>query len=283
MNITAHKIQSGVSRLKGVKNTIAIASGKGGVGKSTTTVNLALALSSQGAKVGILDADIYGPSQPHLLNLSGQQPESPDGKHLTPLENYGIQCMSMGNLVAHDQAMIWRGPMVSSALQQLARDTQWQDLDYLFIDLPPGTGDIQLTLVQKIPVTAAVIVTTPQDLALLDVKRAIQMFRKVEMPVLGVIENMSTHTCSACGHTDAIFGCDGAAKMAAEYDVNFLGSLPLSREIREQADNGKPTVIASPDSAEAKQYIKIAQQIASEIDKMPKDYAGSFPKVVIES
>nr|MCH9849366.1 iron-sulfur cluster carrier protein ApbC [Betaproteobacteria bacterium] len=246
--IVSHKVQQGVNLLPNVKNVIAVASGKGGVGKSTTSVNLALALAAEGATVGLLDADIYGPSQPQMLGLSGR-PDSADGKSIEPMEAYGIQAMSIGFLVDTDTPMVWRGPMVTGALEQLLRDTKWRDLDYLVIDLPPGTGDIQLTLAQKIPVTGAIIVTTPQDIALLDARKGLKMFEKVGIPILGIVENMSTHICSNCGHEEHIFGAGGGETMCKDYNVDLLGSLPLDIKIREQADNGKPTVVAEPDSA----------------------------------
>lgn len=281
-NIVSHAVQQGIKSIKGIKNIIAVASGKGGVGKSTTAVNLALALQQQGASVGILDADIYGPSQPHLLGLAGKQPESLDGKHLQPLVAHGIQSMSIGYLVDVSTPMIWRGPMVSSALQQLLHDTSWQEIDYLIVDLPPGTGDIQLTLSQKIPVSAAVVVTTPQDIALLDVRKSIGMFNKVNVPVLGVIENMSMHYCSACGHAEPIFGHGGAAKLVEEYGVSLLGELPLALSIREQADAGKPTVVAEPDSAISKAYHEIATKMVAKLSLQSVNYAAKFPNIVVE-
>lgn len=282
-NIIAHAVQQGLKGIPQVKNIIAIASGKGGVGKSTTAINLALALHGQGANVGILDADIYGPNQPQMLGLSGQQPAASADKKLTPLRAHGLQAMSIGFLIAQDDTpMIWRGPMVSSALQQLLHDTVWQDLDYLIIDLPPGTGDIQLTLAQKVPVTGAVIVTTPQDIALADARKAVKMFDKVRVPVLGVVENMSVYTCSQCGHQDHIFGEGGGKKMAADYNLDYLGGLPLSTSIRAQADGGAPTVVAKPDSDIAKDYIDIALTMAAKLSLQKKDYAAKFPDIVIE-
>ena len=244
--ITSHAVQRGVKLIPGVKNIIAIASGKGGVGKSTTAVNLALALAAEGANVGVLDADIYGPSQPMMLGLAGR-PESRDGKTLEPLEAYGLQAMSIGFLIDADTPMVWRGPMVTQALEQLLKDTNWRDLDYLIVDMPPGTGDIQLTLAQKVPVTGAVIVTTPQDIALIDARKGLKMFEKVGVPIVGIVENMSMHVCSKCGHAEPIFGEGGAAKMCDDYKVPFLGGLPLDIHIREQTDAGRPTVIADPD------------------------------------
>lgn len=281
--IVAHAAQRGVSLLPGVKNIIAIASGKGGVGKSTTTVNLALALAAEGARVGILDADIYGPSQPLLLGLQGRRPESPDNKSLLPLESLGVQSMSIGYLVDDDQAMIWRGPMVSQALQQLLNDTRWDNLDYLLIDMPPGTGDVQLTLSQKIPVTGAVIVTTPQDIALLDAKKGLKMFEKVGVPILGLVENMSVHICSNCGHAEPIFGEGGAAKMAEQYGVAVLGQLPLDLSIRLSADQGKPTVAADPDGAIAQRYQAIARQVAIRVAERARDFSSRIPKIVIQN
>jgi len=240
----AHEVQEGVRPLPGVKNIIAVASGKGGVGKSTLSVNLALALSAEGARVGILDADIYGPSQPRMLGVSGK-PQSKDGKSLEPMNSYHLQAMSIGFLVDEESPMIWRGPMVTQALEQLLKDTRWDDLDYLIVDMPPGTGDTQLTLAQKVPVSGAVIVTTPQDIALLDARKAYKMFEKVEIPVLGVVENMSAYICPACGHRDSIFGEGGGASMAAQYGVEFLGDVPLARAIRENADGGRPSVVAT--------------------------------------
>ena len=280
--IGAHSVQKGVRRLAAVKNTIAIASGKGGVGKSTTAVNLALALSAEGATAGILDADIYGPSQPRMLGLAGR-PDSTDGKTVEPKVNYGVQSMSIGYLIEEDTPMIWRGPMVTGALEQLLNDTRWRDLDYLIIDLPPGTGDIQLTLCQKIPVSGAVIVTTPQDIALLDAKKALKMFEKVQVPVLGVIENMSTHICSRCGYEEPVFGMGGGAEMARQYEVALLGQLPLDIAIREGADNGRPTVAMEPDSAIAMNYREIARRAAGRLAVEARDYTAKFPKIVIEN
>lgn len=280
--IISHSVQKGVQTLKGIRNTIAIASGKGGVGKSTTSVNLALALRAEGAKVGILDADIYGPSQPRMLGASGK-PESTDGKTVDPKMSYGIQSMSIGYLIDEDTPMIWRGPMVTGALEQLLSDTNWSDLDYLIIDLPPGTGDIQLTLCQKIPVSAAIIVTTPQDIALLDARRALKMFEKVDVPVLGIIENMSTHICSECGHEEHIFGAGGGEQMSKQYNVDMLGALPLDIKIREGVDVGKPTVAIEPDSDISLLYREIARKASARLSMMAKDYSGRFPKIVIEN
>ena len=280
--IIAHEVQKGLKPLPGVKNIIAVASGKGGVGKSTTAVNLALALSAEGARVGLLDADIYGPSQPRMLGVN-QQPESPDGKSLLPVMSHGLQSMSIGYLIEEETPMVWRGPMVTQALEQLLRDTRWQDLDYLIIDLPPGTGDTQLTLSQKVPVSGAIIVTTPQDIALLDARKGLKMFEKVEVPVLGVVENMSIHICSNCGHEEHIFGAGGGARMAAQHHVSFLGSLPLDIRIREETDNGKPTVIAEPDSRIAGLYREIARRTAARLSLQAKNYSHKFPSIVIQN
>ena len=281
-NIISRSVQKSLNPIDNIKNIIAVASGKGGVGKSTTAANLALALASDGATVGVLDADIYGPSMPRMLGISGQ-PESKDGKTLEPMNNYGIQVMSIGFLVEEDTPMIWRGPMVTQALEQLLQDTQWKDIDYLVVDLPPGTGDIQLTLSQKIPVSGAIIVTTPQDIALLDARKGLKMFEKVEVPVLGVVENMSTHICSNCGHEEHIFGAGGGATMAKESNIDLLGSLPLDIQIREQADSGKPTVIANPDSKVAAAYLDIARRAAAKLASQSKDYTSKFPKIVIQN
>ena len=280
--ITSHSVQKGVKPIPGVKNIIAVASGKGGVGKSTVAVNLALALSVEGANVGILDADIYGPSQPRMLGVK-MKPESKDGKSLEPLVSYHLQSMSIGYLVEEDTPMIWRGPMVTQALEQLLKDTNWKDLDYLVVDLPPGTGDTQLTLAQKVPVTGAVIVTTPQDIALLDARKALKMFEKVEIPVLGVVENMSTHICSKCGHEEHIFGEGGGQRMAADYDVDFLGALPLDIRIREETDSGKPTVVADPECQISRTYRDIARRVAAKLALQKKDYAAKFPSIVIQN
>jgi len=277
--IVSHAVQKNLKPMPGVKNIIAVASGKGGVGKSTTAVNLALALSAEGALVGILDADIYGPSQPTMLGLSGK-PEV-DGQSILPKVAYGVQSMSIGYLIDEDTPMIWRGPMVTGALQQLLNDTRWDNLDYLIIDLPPGTGDIQLTLAQQIPVSAAVIVTTPQDIALLDAQRGLKMFEKVSVPVLGIIENMSLHVCSNCGHEEPIFGSGGALKMSEKYAVDLLGSLPLDIRIREQADSGHPTVVADPLGRSAQIYREIARKLAGRLALTAKDYSAKFPTISI--
>lgn len=279
--IVSHGVQKGVKPIDGVKNIIAVASGKGGVGKSTVAVNLALALSAEGATVGILDADIYGPSQPRMLGVK-MRPETKDGKKMEPVTSYHLQAMSIGFLVDEETPMIWRGPMVTQALEQLLRETNWQELDYLIIDLPPGTGDVQLTLAQKVPVTGAVIVTTPQDIALLDARKGLKMFEKVEIPVLGIVENMSTHICSKCGHEEHIFGAGGGQRMADEYDVDFLGGIPLDIRIREQTDGGKPTVAAEPDGRLAQIYRDIARRVAGKLAKQKKDYSAKFPGIVIQ-
>ncbi|MBI1195446.1 MAG: iron-sulfur cluster carrier protein ApbC [Gammaproteobacteria bacterium] len=280
--VIAHAAQKGVKRFDNIRNIIAVASGKGGVGKSTTSVNLALALAAEGAKCGILDADIYGPSQPRMLGVNGQ-PQSKDGKSMEPMMAHGLQTMSIGYLVDEETPMIWRGPMVTQALEQLLRDTNWRDLDYLVIDLPPGTGDTQLTLAQKIPVSAAVIVTTPQDIALIDARKAYKMFEKVSVPVLGVIENMSTHICSQCGHEEHIFGSGGGERMAEEYGIRFLGDLPLDMRIREGVDNGSPSVVAEPDGDIARAYREIALKVGAGLSVQAKDYSTRFPNIVIEN
>jgi ATP-binding protein involved in chromosome partitioning len=279
-HIIAHSVQRGVALLPNVKNIVAVASGKGGVGKSTTTVNLALALAAEGAKVGILDADIYGPSQPMMMGIEGR-PESVDGQTMEPLENYGLQVMSIGFLVDKDEAMIWRGPMATQALDQLLRQTNWKELDYLLVDMPPGTGDIQLTLSQKVPLTGAVIVTTPQDIALLDARKGIKMFEKVGVPILGIVENMAVYCCPNCGHTEHIFGADGGKRMAAEYGMDHLGALPLNMQIRVQADAGQPTVVADPDGEIAGIYKAVARQVAIKIAQRAKDFSSKFPSIKI--
>jgi ATP-binding protein involved in chromosome partitioning len=280
--IASHKVQKDLTPMPGVKNIIAVASGKGGVGKSTTAVNLALALQAEGAKVGVLDADIYGPSIPRMLGLSGR-PDSPDGKRIEPKIGHGLKAMSIGLLVGEDTPMIWRGPMVTQALQQLLSETLWEDLDYLVIDLPPGTGDIQLTLSQRVPVSGAIIVTTPQDIALLDAKKGLKMFEKVEVPVLGIVENMAVHVCSNCGHAEHVFGVGGGERMAAQYGVPLLGSLPLDIAIREQADGGNPTVVAAPDSAAALAYRAIARRVAARLSLQAKNRSIGFPSIVIQN
>ncbi len=280
--IVAHSVQKSLKPIDNIKNIIAVASGKGGVGKSTTAVNLALALSQEGANVGILDADIYGPSQPRMLGISGQ-PESKDGQTLEPMNSYHLQAMSIGFLIDEETPMIWRGPMVTQALEQLLNDTNWSDLDYLVIDLPPGTGDTQLTLAQKVPVSGAIIVTTPQDIALLDARKGFKMFEKVEVPVLGIVENMSIHICSKCGHEEHIFGEGGGKSMSEQYGVDFLGALPLDIRIREETDSGKPTVVAEPDSRIAQIYRDIARKAAAKLALQAKSYAAKFPNIVIQN
>src|SRR5437763_4217784 len=280
--IVSHSAQRGVKLVPGIKNIIAVASGKGGVGKSTTAVNLALALAAEGATVGMLDADIYGPSQPIMLGITGR-PTSRDGKTMEPMEGHGIQAMSVGFLIEADTPMVWRGPMVTQALEQLLTETKWRELDYLVVDLPPGTGDIQLTLAQKVPVTGAVIVTTPQDIAIIDARKGLRMFEKVGIPILGVVENMSSHVCPKCGHQSHIFGAGGAEKMCRDYGTELLGSLPLDIRIREQADSGKPTVVADPDGPVAAIYRDIARKVAARIAKQSEDRSSVFPKIVIQN
>ena len=278
--IQAHTVQRGVQLLPGVKNIVAVASGKGGVGKSTTAANLALALAAEGARVGLLDADIYGPSIPMMMGTS-EKPASEDGKTMLPVMAHGLQVMSIGFLVGPDQAMIWRGPMATQALEQLLRQTAWDDLDYLIVDMPPGTGDIQLTLSQRVPMTGSVIVTTPQDIALLDARKAIKMFEKVGVPILGIVENMAVHVCSNCGHVEHIFGADGGKRMAVEYGMDYLGALPLNLQIRVQADGGKPTVVSDPDSEIAELYRTVARKVAVSIAAKNKDFSAKFPTITI--
>jgi len=280
--IQSHAVQRNLKPLAGVKNIVAVASGKGGVGKSTVAVNLALAWAAGGAQVGILDADIYGPSQPLMLGLTGQHPTSPDGKQIRPLQAHGLVAMSIGFLVDPQQAVVWRGPMVTQALTQLLTDTQWGELDYLVVDMPPGTGDIQLTLAQRAPVSGAIIVTTPQDIALADARKGLAMFEKVSVPVLGIIENMSVHVCTHCGHAEHIFGAGGGARLAAEHGVMLLGELPLDARIREQADGGRPTVVAEPDSAAARAYVEAARRAAAMLARRARDRSTVFPKIVVE-
>ena len=280
--IAAHTVQGALKPLEGIKNIIAIASGKGGVGKSTTAVNIALALQDEGARVAILDADIYGPSQPMMLGIDDKPSSSEDGRRMRPLENYGLQTMSVGYLIDSDQPMVWRGPMVTQALEQLIRDTAWDNVDYLIVDMPPGTGDVQLTLAQKVPVTGAVIVTTPQDIALLDARKGYRMFEKVGVPIFGVVENMSTHRCSQCGHEEHIFGAGGADKMVKDFGTELLGSLPLDIRIRQQTDAGKPSVAADPQGDIAQNYRAIARKIAVKIAQKAEDRSAKFPKIVIQ-
>ena len=280
--IVAHAVQRGIKVMSNVKNIIAVASGKGGVGKSTTAVNLALALAAEGAQVGILDADIYGPSQPMMMGISGK-PTTADGKTMEPMENHGLQVSSIGFLVDQDEAMVWRGPIVTQALQQLIAQTNWRDLDYLVIDMPPGTGDVQLTLSQKVPVTGAVIVTTPQDIALLDARRGLKMFEKVGIPILGIVENMSVHICTNCGHAEPIFGAGGGEKMCKDFGVDFLGALPLTMAIREQADSGRPTVVAEPEGKIADIYKAIARKVAVKVAEKAKDMSSKFPTITVQN
>jgi len=282
VKIAAHAVQRGVKVMPNVKNIIAVASGKGGVGKSTVAANLALALAAEGATVGVLDADIYGPSQPTMLGISGR-PESSDGRTLEPRENHGLQLSSIGLLVDTDQPMVWRGPMVTQAMQQLLTQTNWRDLDYLIVDMPPGTGDIQLTLAQQVPVTGVVIVTTPQDIALMDAVKGLKMFEKVSIPIIGIVENMAVHVCSNCGHAEHIFGADGGRRMAEQYGVEYLGSLPLDIRIREQADSGRPTVVAEPDGAIAQAYKQIARKVAVRIAEKAKDMSLKMPAIKVSN
>jgi ATP-binding protein involved in chromosome partitioning len=281
--ITAHAVQRTLKPLANVKNVVAVASGKGGVGKSTTAANLALAWAAQGARVGLLDADIYGPSQPQMMGLTGLKPQTADGKHIMPLMAYGVAVMSIGFMIDPEQPMAWRGPMVTQALTQLLGDTQWGELDYLVVDMPPGTGDIQLTLAQRVPVSGAIIVTTPQDIALLDARKGLKMFEKVEVRVLGVVENMSVHVCSNCGHVEHVFGSGGGARMAEQYGVQLLGELPLDIRIREDADGGAPTVVAEPGSARARAYLQMARRAAARLSTLNKDYSSVFPKITVEA
>ncbi|SRR5690554_1423725 len=278
-NIATHAVQPGLKPMANVRNIIAVASGKGGVGKSTTSVNLALALSSLGASVGLLDADIYGPSVPIMLGLSGK-PKSLDGKTMQPLVGHGLQANSIGFLIDEDAPAIWRGPMVTQALTQLLTQTNWNDLDYLIVDMPPGTGDIALTMAQKVPLTGAIIVTTPQDLALADARKGLRMFEKVHVPVLGIVENMSVHVCSNCGHAEPIFGENGGRRMSDEFKVPWLGALPLQLSIREQTDSGTPTVVADPDGDAARAYLEIARKLAAQVAALPLDMSGKAPTVV---
>jgi ATP-binding protein involved in chromosome partitioning len=281
-DIRTHAVQRTLKPLGEIRNVVAVASGKGGVGKSTVAVNLALAWVAQGARVGVLDADIYGPSQPLMLGLAGQRPTSPDGKHLRPLSSHGVSAMSIGFLVDEEQPMVWRGPMVTQALTQLLGETQWGELDYLVVDMPPGTGDIQLTLAQRVPVAGAVIVTTPQDISLADARKGLKMFEKVAVPVLGIVENMSVHVCSNCGHAEHIFGAGGGARMAQQYGVRLLGELPLDAHIREEADGGTPTVVAAPDSPRARPYFEMARRTAGALAVRARDRTSLFPRIVVE-
>ena len=283
VKIVAHAVQATLKPLPGVKNIIAVASGKGGVGKSTTAANLALALAQEGASVGLLDADIYGPSIPQMMGLAGKQPESEDGKSMEPLQAHGLQTMSIGFMVDVDSPMVWRGPMVTQALEQLLKQTNWKELDYLVVDMPPGTGDTQLTLAQKVPVTGAVIVTTPQDIALIDARKGLKMFDKVGIPILGIVENMSIHICSKCGHEEHIFGHGGAERMSQDYGAELLGALPLELAIREMTDAGKPTVVGAPDSRAAEIYRAIARRVAVKVAERAKDMTSKFPNIVVQN
>ena len=280
--ITSHDTQGNTTPFSNVKNIIAVSSGKGGVGKSTTSVNLALALQQEGATVGILDADIYGPSIPTMLKIT-DKPQTEDGKSMLPLMAYGLQVMSIGVLMNNDDPMVWRGPLVTQTLTQLLKETNWQDLDYLIIDLPPGTGDVQLTLSQQIPVTGAIVVTTPQEISLIDARKGLKMFEKVNIPILGVVENMSTHVCSNCGHEEAIFGENGGQLMAEKFNVPFLEALPLNSQIRKEADQGKPTVVADPTSPITQKYKSIAHQATAGIALQRKNYSNAFPNIVIQN
>ena len=281
-DIRAHAVQRNLKPLGDIRNVVAVASGKGGVGKSTVAVNLALAWGVQGARVGLLDADIYGPSQPLMLGLTGQRPTMADGKQLRPLVSHGVSAMSIGFLVDAEQPMVWRGPMVTQALTQLLAETQWGALDYLVVDMPPGTGDIQLTLAQRVPVAGAVIVTTPQDIALADARKGLKMFEKVSVPILGIVENMSVYTCPQCGHSEHVFGAGGGGRMAGDYGVRLLGELPLDAHVREEADGGRPSVIAAPDSARARAYLEMARRTAAALAVRARDRSSVFPRIVIE-
>jgi ATP-binding protein involved in chromosome partitioning len=283
VKITAHTVQRGLKPLSGVKNIVAVASGKGGVGKSTTAVNLALALADEGVRVGLLDADIYGPSVPQMLGLTGRRPEAEGGGMMAPLEAFGLQAMSIGFMIDVDSPVAWRGPMVTKALEQLLGQTCWRALDYLVVDMPPGTGDVQLTLAQRVPVTGAVIVTTPQDIALIDARKGFKMFEKVDIPILGLVENMSTHVCSKCGHEEAIFGVGGARRMANDYGVEVLGALPLELAIRELTDAGSPTVVGAPFSRAADVYRTIARRVGVKIAERTKDMSDKFPNIVVRN
>jgi len=281
--IVAHLVQRGLKPLPGVKNIIAIASGKGGVGKSTTAVNLALALAQEGAVVGLLDADIYGPSQPQMLGLAGQKPDSQDGTSIEPLLAHGLQAMSIGFMIDVDSPMVWRGPMVTQALEQLLKQTNWHDVDYLIVDMPPGTGDTQLTLAQKVPVTGAVIVTTPQDIALIDARKGLKMFEKVGIPILGLVENMTLHICSHCGHEERIFGQGGGEQICRDYGSELLGALPLEIGIREMTDAGQPTVVGAPDSRAAEIYRAIARRLAIKVAERARDMSAKFPNIIVQN
>ncbi|UOO76831.1 iron-sulfur cluster carrier protein ApbC [Neisseria sp. Dent CA1/247] len=280
--VETHKVQPGIATIKGVKNMIAVASGKGGVGKSTTAANLAVAMANMGARVGVLDADLYGPSQPTMLGVADSKPDQKNKKLIPVTADSGVQVMSIGLLVDTGQAVVWRGPMLSQALQQLLFQSEWDDVDYLFIDLPPGTGDIQLTLSQKIPVTGSVVVTTPQDIALIDARKAVDMFQKVNIPIFGVLENMSVHICSKCGHAEAVFGSDGGKNLAEKLGVPLLGQLPLSLPVREAMDQGTAAQMQAANPAVAEIYTQAAWQIALAVADKGKDFSSRFPKIVVE-
>ncbi len=282
-DIRARAVQRQLKPMSGIANVVAVASGKGGVGKSTVAVNLALAWAAQGARVGVLDADIYGPSQPLMLGIAGQRPQVKEGKRIQPIANHGVVAMSIGFLIDESQPMVWRGPMVTQALTQLLGDTDWGQLDYLVVDMPPGTGDIQLTLAQKVPVAGAVIVTTPQHIAVADARKGLKMFEKVSVPVLGIVENMSLHVCSNCGHAEAIFGEGGGEEMTREYGVALLGRLPLDARIREETDSGRPTVAAAPDSPRAAAYLAMARRTAAALALRERASGGAFPQIVVEA
>jgi ATP-binding protein involved in chromosome partitioning len=282
-DIASSAVQQNLKPIQGVKNILVVASGKGGVGKSTTAANLALALAHDGAQVGLLDADIYGPSQARMMGLTGQRPTSRDGKTFDPLIAYEVKVMSIGLLVDDEQPMVWRGPMVTQALTQLLNDCRWGQLDYLVVDMPPGTGDIQLTLSQRVPISGAVIVTTPQDIALLDARKGLKMFEKVGVPVLGIVENMSTHICSRCGHEEHVFGAGGGARMAAQYSVDLLAELPLDIHIREQADAGKPTVVADPEGTLTAAYLSLARRTTARLARHAARVAKPMPSIEIEA
>jgi ATP-binding protein involved in chromosome partitioning len=281
-DIRAHAVQRQLKPLETIRNVVAVASGKGGVGKSTVAVNLALAWAAAGARVGLLDADIYGPSQPIMLGLGGQRPVSVDGKRIRPLAAHGIVAMSIGMLIDADQPMVWRGPMATQALTQLLNDTDWGTLDYLVVDMPPGTGDIQLTLSQRVPLAGAVIVTTPQEIALADARKGLKMFEKVAVPVLGIVENMSLHVCTNCGHAESIFGEGGGERLAAEANTELLGRLPLDSRIRAEADGGRPTAVAAPDSPRGKAFREFARRTAVALAGRARDRSSAFPKIVVE-
>jgi ATP-binding protein involved in chromosome partitioning len=280
--IGSHAVQKPLRPMPGIANIIAVGSAKGGVGKSTVAANLAIALAAQGARTGLLDADMYGPSQPLMMGLVGQRPETVDNKSIMPLEAHGVKVMSLGFLIDPDKAAIWRGPMVTQALTQLLNDTLWGELDYLVVDLPPGTGDLQLTLAQKVPVAGAVVVTTPQEIAVADARKGIRMFETVQVPLLGVVENMSTHHCSQCGHEDAIFGDGGGARLAQECNTVLLAKLPLDTRIRVEADSGAPTAASAADSARGRAYFELARRTAGVLAQRPRDRSGAFPAVVVE-